>query len=88
MISDSLRLTPRLRRCLDAIEHANGRVVTRDCVAESMRRPPAYEPVDFNSMRVAINHLREKLQAAAAPYEIETVWGKGYRLVAKERVAA
>ena len=85
MISDSLRLTPRLRRCLDAIEHANGRVVTRDSIAESMRPT---DPVDFNSIRVAINHLREKLRAADAPHEIETVWGKGYRLVAKERVAA
>lgn len=38
-------------------------------------------PGNYQSMRTMICHLRNKLEASDSLLAIETVWGKGYKLV-------
>lgn len=48
-------------------------------------RPNADEPTDLKMVDVVICHIRKKLKARDASFTIETIWGKGYSLVAASR---
>jgi DNA-binding winged helix-turn-helix (wHTH) protein len=82
MLSDGLRLSPRQRRCLDALENAVGRTMSSDGLREAVcRPPPADQPEDFNNLlKVTIFEIRTIMAAAKIDREIETVWRRGYRL--------
>lgn len=89
LLSDTLRLTPRQRRCLDALDRANGRVVPRTVMAEAMYPPPADEPEDFGLLlKVTICQIRKIMRAAGADRRIATEWGSGYRLILPGEAAA
>ena len=88
MISDTLRLTPRLQRCLDAIERINGRIASREYLAAAMYPPPADEPTEFDTLlKVTVCHLRKRMAQAKTGQRIENVRGKGYRLAATSETA-
>ncbi len=82
MISDNLRCTPRLARCLDMLERADGRVVRKAIMKEAMYPPPMTPPTDFtNLLKVTVCQIRKRLRAAESPHRIKVVWGLGYYLV-------
>lgn len=88
MISDTLALSPRLERCLDALERVQGSVATRKYLAAAMYPPPKHSPMTFEKvlLKVTIWELRHRLSTHfPEKWEIETVWGKGYRLTPVSR---
>jgi DNA-binding winged helix-turn-helix (wHTH) protein len=82
MLSDNLPMSPRQRRCLDALENAGGRIMSSAGLREVIcRPPPADQPRDFdNLLKVTIFEIRRIMAAAKIEREIETVWRRGYRL--------
>ncbi len=82
MISDNLRCTPRLQRCLDMLERANGRLVPEAIMMEAMYPPPADRPMEFNNLlKVTICQLRKILAARGSSQCIQNARGRGYRLL-------
>lgn len=84
MISDTIRLSPRQERCLDGLEQAGKMIAGHEYLAEAMYPPPADEPREFrNLLTVTVCQLRRLLRNSSAAWEIETVHGRGYRLIPK-----
>jgi DNA-binding response OmpR family regulator len=91
MLSETLHLTPRLARVLDAFEGAPGSLLSHIQVGEALHPPqdPSYASFrigEDNNVKVAIFYLRRKLHGST--HDIETIWGRrdapgGYRLVEK-----
>jgi DNA-binding winged helix-turn-helix (wHTH) protein len=81
MLSETLHLTPRLARVLDALEGAYGHILSHAQVGQVLH-PEQERLGEDNNVKVAIFYLRRKLRTAAT-HDIETIWGRGYRLVEK-----
>jgi DNA-binding winged helix-turn-helix (wHTH) protein len=80
MLSETLHLTPRLARVLNALEGAYGHILSHTQVGQVLH--PQQERIgEDNNVKQAIFKLRRKLHGSA--HDIETVWGRGYRLVEK-----
>jgi DNA-binding response OmpR family regulator len=83
MLSDNLPLSPRQRRCLDAIENGSehSRAVSIGCLRKAMYPPPFEVPDQFDNLaKVTVFEIRRIMAAAKIEREIETVWRRGYRL--------
>jgi DNA-binding winged helix-turn-helix (wHTH) protein len=81
MLSETLPLTQRLARVLNALEGAYGNILSHKQIGQVLH--PNQERIgDDNNVKVAIFYLRRKLQRAGT-HDIETIWGRGYRLVEK-----
>jgi DNA-binding response OmpR family regulator len=86
MISDDMGLTPRLERCLDALERVNGRVATHAYMRDAMYPPPADVPTEFlNLLKVTVCKLRQRLAVTHSEHRIVTERGVGHRLVHDKR---
>jgi DNA-binding winged helix-turn-helix (wHTH) protein len=86
MLSETLHLTPRLVRVLDALEGAYGHILSHEQVGEVLHparvlRCPWTDSGEDGDVKVAIHCLRRKLHGST--HDIETIWGRGYRLVEK-----
>jgi DNA-binding winged helix-turn-helix (wHTH) protein len=80
MLSETLHLTPRLARVLDALEGAYGHILSHAQVGQILH--PNQERIgEDRNVKVAIYFLRRKLHGST--HDIETIWGRGYRLVEK-----
>ncbi len=64
------------------LERANGRLVPEAVMMEAMYPPPAERPTEFNNLlKVTICQLRKILATRGSPQCIQTLRGRGYRLV-------
>jgi DNA-binding winged helix-turn-helix (wHTH) protein len=80
MLSETLHLTPRLARVLDALEGAYGHILSHAQVGQVLH-PEQERLGEDNNVKTAIHFLRRKLEGST--HDIETIWGRGYRLVEK-----
>ena len=82
MISDTLQLKPRQRRVLDALEKNAGLLVPRSMIIEAMYAEDRCHAKDVRKViDVTICELRQIMAKANAIGKIETVYGRGYRLM-------
>jgi DNA-binding winged helix-turn-helix (wHTH) protein len=88
MLSDTLHLRPRLARVLDALENAHGSILSHAQIETAIRSAqPSRGHYSWtgggedNNVKVAIHQIRRKLRAVPMSRDIETIWGRGYRLV-------
>lgn len=77
---NSILLSPREYALLESLAMAEGRVLTRDVLQETVW---GSEDVYPNTVDVYIGHLRRKLEQKTATRLIHTVHGIGYRLEAE-----
>ncbi|MCI3923067.1 response regulator transcription factor [Paenibacillus sp. TRM 82003] len=77
-------LTPKESLLLDMLIRADGAVVSRESLLESLWDDVLF--VDDNTLTVNVTRVRRKLELLESPFAIETVRGYGYRLEPGESV--
>lgn len=77
---DVHRVTPRQRRCLEALLEAKGRIVGYRQLSERIGRGEAY--ISDANLKVIVCHLRKQLRPGCS---IKAEHGLGYRLIASAR---
>lgn len=75
-------LTPTETKLLSLLFGADGEVVTREAMIETLWEGDEF--IDRNALAVNMNRLRKKVAPVGLNQLIETVKGKGYRLANKE----
>lgn len=80
------RLTPRETAILEALLMANGRVMSQQGLLTYLYNgqpdTPELKIIDvfICKIRRKLQQVRDYLKATGVPHEIETSWGRGYRL--------
>lgn len=69
-------------KLLEALLAADGEAVSRDRLTETLWGTTEF--IDENALQVNITRLKKTMRDVRMPYVLETVRGKGYRLVRKE----
>ena len=77
--SQELGLTPTEAKFWEAIP-LGPRYLSKDNAFEIMYSDRV-EPPSLKTLDVLVCHMRPKLEAAFSEYEIETIWGRGWRKV-------
>lgn len=79
-------LTAQEARLVVTLKAAAGRVVSKDHLLAQLYQARPNEIPEIKIIDVFVCKARKKL--AGSPFTIETVWGKGYRLVDSARAEA
>ena len=80
-LADQLNLTPKVEtRILNLLQAHLGKTCSRTALMDAVYFDRHDEEPQTKIIDVKVCHLRKKLTAAKSQYEIETVWGQGYRL--------
>jgi DNA-binding winged helix-turn-helix (wHTH) protein len=75
-------LSPYRSRLLGALLNASGRPVSYSGLMAAMYwdRPDCDWPDGEKVLHAQIHYLRRDLKASGSPIEVQTVWGRGYRV--------
>lgn len=76
-------------RVLTTLMHARGRTVTKDHLFNALYglRPESDRPETDQVLIVHVHKLRKQLANGGVPLVIDTDWGRGWRLLAKEALS-
>lgn len=83
MSERNLTITYSQRRVLDALQAANGKVVSYKRLLEAMQVDCPEKPMPKpNTLKVQVHYLRQAIRAVPSRgFDIETVHDHGYRLI-------
>jgi len=79
---DSEHFTPTTFEFLRQMWEAADRTLSKEDVRVDVM---CKEDTSDDNLRAHVKNARRELEAVNFPYEIETIWGKGYKLIARSQ---